>query len=129
MTDELEGDHIVEFTSAGPKNYGYITNTGKTCCKVRGFMLNVRESRQLNYDVMRQNLLDEIRDPQDERRNVDVNDPNFFMRDPHTKDIHIKSRTKRYGLVFDKRVVDPASFKSYPYGYTPSTLDDADMEL
>jgi len=48
------------------------------------------------------------------------------MRDPHTKDIHIKSRTKRYGLVFDKRVVDPASFKSYPYGYTP-TLDDVDM--
>ena len=53
MTDELEGDHIVEFTSAGPKNYGYITNTGKTCCKVRGFTLNVRGSQQLNYDVMR----------------------------------------------------------------------------
>jgi len=59
--------------------------------------------------------------------NVDVNDPNFFMRDPHTKDIHVSSRTKRYGLVFDKRVVDPVTFKSYPYGYTPSTLVYADM--
>ena len=66
MTDELEGEHIVEFTSAGPKNYGYITNTGKKCCKVRGFTLNVRGSQQLNYDVMRDNLLDEIQDPQDE---------------------------------------------------------------
>ena len=123
MTDELEGDHIVEFTSAGPKNYGYITNAEKKCCKVREFTLNVRGSRQLNYDVMRQNLLDEIQDPQDERRN----DPNFFRRDSHTKDIYVSSRTKRYGLVFDKRVVDPVTFKSYPYGYTPSTLDDADM--
>ena len=49
------------------------------------------------------------------------------MRDSHTKDINVSSRTKRYGFVFDKRVVDPVTFKSYPYGYTPSTLDDADM--
>jgi len=33
---------------------------------------------------------------------------------------------KRYGLVFDKRVVDRATFKSYPYGYTPM-LNDTDM--
>jgi len=127
MTDELEGDHIVEFTSAGPKNYGYVTNAEKKCCKVRGFTLNVRGSRQLNYDFMRQNLLDEIQDPQDERRNVDVTDPNFFMCDSHTKDIYVSSRTKRYSLVFDKRVADPVTFKSYPYGYTPTTLDNANM--
>jgi len=102
MTDELEGDHIVEFTSAGPKNYGYITNAEKKCCKVRGFTLNVWGSRQLNYEVMRQNLLDEIQDPQDECRYVDVTDLNFFMRDHHTKDIYISSRTKRFGLIFDK---------------------------
>jgi len=127
MADELEGDHIVEFASAGPKNYGYITNTEKKCCKVRGFTLNVWGSCQLNYDVMRQNLLDEIQDPQDERRNVDVTDPNFFMHDSHTKDMYISSQMKRYGLVFDKRVVEPVTFKSYPYGYTPSTINDADM--
>jgi len=70
MTDELEGDHTVEFTSVhtveftllGSKNYGYITNAEKKCCKVRGFTLNVQGSRQLNYDVMHQNLLDEIQD-------------------------------------------------------------------
>ena len=125
MTDELEGEHIVEFTSAGPKNYGYITNTGKKCCKVRGFTLNVRGSRQLNYDVMRDNLIDEIQDPQDERRDVPVSGQ-IFKRDPNTKDIRIGQLVKRYRLVFDKRVVDSTTFKSYPYGYTP-TLDDADM--
>jgi len=127
MTDELEGDHIVEFTSAGPKNYGYITNTGKKCCKVRGFTLNVRGSQQLNYDVMRDNLLDEIQDPQDERRDVRVTDPNHFNRDPNTKTIRVGQLVKRYGLVFDKRVVDRETFKSYPYGHTPPTLDDVDM--
>ena len=37
-------------------------------------------------------------------------------------------RTKRYALVFDKRVVDPDTFKSYPHGYTPSSFNDVDME-
>ena len=54
MTDELEGgDFIVDFTSAGPKNYGYHTHRGKVCCKVRGFSLNnTRGQQQLNYDIM-----------------------------------------------------------------------------
>ena len=119
MTNELDdGDVITEFTSAGPKNYGYKTRQGKVCCKVRGFTLNVRGSQQLNYDVMRQNLLDEITQPLDERRNIDVVNPNFFYRNPATKHLRVITRTKRYGLVFDKRVVDPTTFASYPYGYT-----------
>jgi len=125
MTNELDyGDFINEFTSAGPKNSGYKTQQGKVCSKVRGFSLNVRGSRQLNYDVMRQNLLDEITQPLEERRNiVDVN-PNFFYRNPATKHLKVAPHTKRYGLVFDKRVVDPATFMSYHYGYTK---DDVDM--
>ena len=35
MTDELDGDVIVEFVSGGPKNYAYQTERGKTECKVR----------------------------------------------------------------------------------------------
>lgn len=121
MTDELEGEHIIKFTSGGPKNYGYITNTWKKCCKVCGFTLNVPGSQQLNYDVMHDNLID----PQDERRDVPVSGQ-IFKHDPNTKDIHIGQLVKRYGLVFDKRVVDCATFKSHHYGYTPM-LDDTDM--
>ena len=118
MTNELDdGDSITEFTSAGPKNYGYKTRQGKVCCKVRGFTLNVRGAQQLNYDVMRQNLIDEITQPLDERRNINVVNPNFFWRNPATKHLRVITRTKRYGLVFDKRVVDPTTFASFPYGY------------
>ena len=120
MTNELdEGDFIVYFTAAGPKNYGYRTHQGKVCRKVRGFSLNVRGSRQLNYDVMRQNLLDELTQPLEERRNIHVVNPNFFWRNPATKHLKVITRTKRYGLVFDKRVVDTNTFMSFPYGYTP----------
>lgn len=41
FTNDLDsGDHIVEFCSAGPKNYGYQTARGKVCCKVKVFSLN-----------------------------------------------------------------------------------------
>ena len=123
MTNELDGeDFITEFTSAGPKNYGYKTRQGKVCCKVRGFTLNVRGAQQLNSDVTRQNLIDEITQPLDERRNIDVVNPNFFWRNPATKHLRAITRTKRYGLVFDKRVVDPTTFASFPYGYTQDTV-------
>ena len=90
MTNELDGDNfITEFTSTGPKNYGYRTQQGKVCCKVRGFTLNVRGSHQLNYDVMRQNLINEITQPLDERRNIDVVNPNFFWRNPATKHLRV----------------------------------------
>ena len=114
MTNEPDdNDVITEFTSAGPKNYSYKNRQGKVCCKVRGFTLNVRGAQQLNYDVMRQNLLDEIMQPLDQRRNVDVVNHNFFWRNPATKHLRVITRTKRYGLVFDKRVVDPTTFASF----------------
>ena len=64
--DELtEKDTIVEFAAAGPQNYGYRTRQGKVECKVRGFSLNVRGKEQLNFDLLKQNVLDEIRLPQE----------------------------------------------------------------
>ena len=119
LTDELDaGQHIVDFTSGGPKNYGYRTSGGKTECKVRGFSLHsLRGSAQLNYEVLRRNVLEEITDPRGQRRVIDVTNPHFFTRDAATKQLRIQPRTKQYGLVFDKRVVDPETFMSYPYGY------------
>ena len=62
--DELEGgDYIVEFCSSGPKNYWYQTRSRKTVCKVRGFSLNIEGIAQLNYQVLKENTLDEVLDP------------------------------------------------------------------
>ena len=135
MTNELQdknrpGDYITEFVSGGPKNYGYVTDQGAVCCKVRGFSLkSVRGSSQLNYTILRNNLLKELTDPQQKRRDVKVLNPNFFTRDPASKKIKVIPRTKLYGLVFDKRVVDFDSFVSFPYGFKKLSLDQDDIVM
>ena len=69
FTDELynkktrETTHIIEFCSAGPKNYGYVCANGKTECKVKGFRLNAETYQQLNYQAMRNNLFQELQNP------------------------------------------------------------------
>ena len=40
LTDELQGHHIVEFVSAGPKNYSFKLDNGETKCTIKGFTLN-----------------------------------------------------------------------------------------
>ena len=114
--DELEGDIITEFVSGGSKNYAYQTRGGNSVCKVRGFTLNVRGSAILNFQSMKQNILDELLIPQEYRRNMQIGTPYHFQRDLQQKQIKVVPRVKKYGLVFDKRVLNTNAF-SYPYGY------------
>ena len=118
FTSELDpDDHIVEFVSGGPKNYGYQTKKGHVECKVRGFRLNSEGKTQLNFDVMRQNVLDEIQKPQKKPRQTQVNKTHQIVRDPKHYKLCTFHESKFYQLVYDKRVVDPISFQTYPYGY------------
>ena len=132
FTDELEGDHIVEFASAGPKNYGYVTVSGKVECKVRGFSLNYRGSEQLNFEILKQNVLDEVNAPQEDPRSVPIWNLHKIVRDHQTKQLYTESEIKRYKLVFDKRIVDPTTFLSFPYGFrkwTPQDEENMDILL
>ena len=51
VTDELDGDHIVEWCGSAPKSYEYLTSKGKMVCKVKGF--NHENSQYINMDGMR----------------------------------------------------------------------------
>ena len=115
MKNEVEGDHIVEFVSGGAKNYGYKTARGKVECKVRGFTLNVRGKEVLNYDTMKKLVFKDLKEGK--RSQLEVTNPSHFKRNTKQKDIGLVSQTKKYKLVFDKRVVDPESMISYPFGY------------
>ena len=118
FTSELDDDdYIVEFVSGGPKNYGYKTKKGKIECKVRGFRLNSEGKTQLNYDVIRQNVLDEIQKPLQKPRQTPVHKTYQIMRNPQTYQLYTFHESKLYKLVYDKRVVNPDTFKTYPYGY------------
>lgn len=102
FTDEVGGDPIVEFNSGGAKNYGYLTRSDKTECKVRGFSHNYAAMKKLSYETIKQNILSELDDPQEERRNIEIVKPIFFESNKTTKRIRLIERVKRYGLVFDK---------------------------
>lgn len=127
-TDECEGDPIVEFASGGAKNYGYVTRGGKVECKVRGFSLNCINKKILNFQSLRDNILKELDEPQISRREMTMVDKNAFHRDQTNKRIRLIQREKKYGLVFDKRVIDRTTRKSYPFGYS-RIRDEIDLLL
>lgn len=62
-SEMAEGDYIEEFISAGPKNYGYHTFQGKTELKVKAFSWNCEGAGQLQYGLVRDNIIAEIKDP------------------------------------------------------------------
>ena len=107
-TNELdEGDHIVEFVAAGPKNYAHNTFKGNQCCKVRGYTLNVRGQNILNFNSMKELVLNEILEPEDENERIlTLNNPHKITRCAATKTIHSIAQDKKYKLVFDKRVIN-----------------------
>ena len=102
FTNELtEGHYIVEFASGGPKNYGYLTHKGKQECKVRGISLNSEWTRQLNYAVLRQNVLDDIQQPLESGlRQTNVVKPYHIVRDAKQYAIETVPQTKKYQLVY-----------------------------
>ena len=95
--------------TGGPKNYAYVTATGKTCCKIRGFTLNFRNSQLLNFDVLKSMICD-----QDEP--IAIQNPSKICRDAKRRKVLNKIETKLYKIVYDKRVIQP-DLNTLPYGY------------
>ena len=118
FSNELdEGDYITEFVAAGPKNYAYNTKQGKQTCKVRGFTLNARGQKISHFSSMKDLVLNEILEPEDESRTLTLYNPHKITRCATTKTIQTVSQDKKYKLVFDKRVIDHDTYQSFPSGY------------
>lgn len=88
-------------------------------CKVRGFTLNHRGAAVLNFDTTKRNILSELNEPQDNPRHLNVINPHHFFCDTTAKTIGLTKHVKKYGLVFDKRVLDPDTRVSVPFEYVP----------
>ncbi|CAL1282300.1 unnamed protein product, partial [Larinioides sclopetarius] len=111
FTDELDGDTIVKFVSGGAKNYAYVTKAGKSVCKIRGFSLNYENSIKLNFD----SVLKLVKSFDDEER-ITVTNPRKITRDVKTGKVVNKKEDKKYGIVYDKRVILD-DLNTLPYGY------------
>ena len=53
FTNEIYEGFIEEFVSAGPKNYAYKLNNGKTHCTIKGFTQNHLASLKLTYEAIK----------------------------------------------------------------------------
>ena len=59
-----------------------------------------------------------------------MNNPNHFQGNTTNKTIKLVRQVKQYGLVFDKRVIDPDTKISYPFGYCVwSKVDDDNVDM
>ena len=145
LTSELDpGDYIVEFVSAGPKNYSYVTHFGKVVSKVRGFTLNFANSKQINFDSIKNLVLSSL-DPEQypvvQEQITNIGDlkarrgervgrachpeqlcictvnPSKIVRDSREFKIRNRVEEKVYKLVYSKLVINHLTKDTLPYGY------------
>ncbi|XP_048249879.1 uncharacterized protein LOC125378516 [Haliotis rufescens] len=127
FTDELDGNTIETFVSGGPKNYGYeLMNPRpdgtRTTCKVRGFTLNYRNQRHLNFDTMKGLILGQRPGKEEEKISLDY--PHQIIRKGprHENALVTRPTRKDYRTVYDKRrlVYDDITglpVDTLPFGY------------
>ncbi|XP_055936645.1 uncharacterized protein LOC129966256 [Argiope bruennichi] len=111
FTDELDGDTITTFVSGGPKNYAFKTKSGETCCKVRGFTLNSKNVKKLNFEAM-EALIQNM----DLETTIPLETPNKITRDAKRRKVINKKEIKTYRMVYDKRIIQK-DYSTLPYGY------------
>ncbi|CAH1115486.1 unnamed protein product [Psylliodes chrysocephalus] len=116
MTDELaeygEGSYITDFVSGGPKLYAYrVYSTAKNktldLIKVKGITLNYNTSELVNFEKLRDMVLNEA-------PNEYISTKNILRNTDHT--VVTKEVTKVFRTNFTKRKrID--NYDSVPYGY------------
>lgn len=114
MTDELEGDTIVEFGSAGPKSYSYQTAGGKSESKNKGTKSSYAINQVLNCDSMLHHIKQEVCSPLRMRRAMAIEIKDYFVRDNTHKTVGLTDLVKVFGVNWDKRVVDKSTENHIP---------------
>lgn len=115
---DCAGHHIVEYWSAGPKNYAYKVDNGYTVCKVRGFTLNHTNAKVINFASFQDIITAFV---QGESKHITVRNPGKICRDKYQQRLFNRSEDKSYGMVYTKRVINPVTLYTYPYGYQQPT--------
>ena len=116
--DELGGDYITRFCSAGPKNHSYeCSNPSKNCVKIKGITLNYGNSDKIGVEEMFDIVVGNS-------SHIDFVNESKITRDRKTKEVYNRRESKKYRFVYDKRVVpDPTDgfFKgridTLPFGF------------
>ena len=128
FTDELDGHHIEQWASAGPKNYCYKCGScgkkdcdkcGTSECKVKGFSLTHGNNKNINFETM----TDAIQQACRHDKTVGLKATSFRIRyDSKTRHMVSKNEEKMWSYQVDKRQLDRNNMTDYmidtkPYGW------------
>ena len=117
LTSEIPPDeHITEFVSAGPKTYRYKLFGGKVCWKVKGITLNVANSEKVNFETLRDLVLDHGANPAVDTPKTIVIQQRSIVRNKSKWTIETKTLRKMQRVSYDKRVLTE-NFNSLPCGF------------
>jgi hypothetical protein len=120
LTDELEsygrGTSIKTFLSGGPKNYALElsvpesdgTTSSKIIRKLKGFNLKCADDGQASMQSLKE-LIDGL------QREEVIDQPDQLVRAKNL-DITTKDLKKRLHYTFDKRIREPNSYQTRPWG-------------
>lgn len=97
--------------TGGPKNYTFTTAKGETCCKVRGFSLNYKNSDIINFESMR-----ELITTQESVKFLTIETERKICVEGKCRKVFNRKETKKYRTVYDKRIL-VKNFKTFPFGF------------
>jgi hypothetical protein len=113
LTDEVPDNRIIEFVTGGPKNYAYKIaipdkDGNTTICKVRGITLNYKNFLTINFDTIKDMVINNRDDVKTARDDYKITRDHKRLLTVH--------QDKDYRIVFDKRVVIQ-DYSTRPYGF------------
>ena len=108
--DPKDGDFIIEFVSAGPKNYAFKLNTGLTKCTVKGITLHHVACLTINYESIKDIVCG------DQEKKLTVKQLKF-KRDNKEWNVSTEENDKSYGFVYDKRILKKTDLSTLPFGF------------
>jgi hypothetical protein len=128
LTNEISqkhGGYITEIVCPGPKNYTYRTALPKapneyTKCVIKGFTLNDGTKKLLNFDSIKEKLLNNnyLCKINDEILDNAINVPSFSIIRCNNHQLKSTILRKKYGIKYTKRIVrSDLGWKTYPFGY------------
>ena len=97
-------DYLGKFTNEIMVNYG------KSSCKIKGFSVNFIANEKLNFESMRQLVLN-----RNSAERISV-EQNKFIRDKNEWTIRTETMFKQYRQVYDKRIL-LENFETLPFGF------------
>lgn len=111
LTDELpENTYIKTYLCSGPKSYCLGLNDGSFTMKIKGISLNHTNAQTIDFQTMKSIVLGE-------REHVELPKSNIISRVKHHGIIYNRPHSKKFRLVFNKRVIDRCTYDTTPYGF------------